>query len=245
LQFGLCAAPEEAATVLAAGFDYLEGWAAKLFAPDGTVPDIDPRVIPCTNGFFGPDVKIYESTEAAIERGVRTATKAREFGVEVMVIGSGNARRAPEGRVAQSYDRIFVAVAAAIQTEVPGVTIAPEPLNRKECNVGLDLRRLADLTREAGISYCADSYHVLQEWMADDVSPSMEMWRIAMPHCPRHVHISGADRKPPRADDTDLQMFVARLKELGYQGRVSVEASRENDLDSLVRVRAELASLFS
>ena len=247
MKFGLCGSLDEAPLILEAGFDYVEGWAANLSSPtverDARVAD--SRILR-TNGFFGGDVKFYDATQSAIERGVATALNAAEAGVELMVVGSGGARRAPEGAPASAYTAIFMSVVGAIQASVGDrIILAPEPLNRFECNVGTDLSEMAALSEVVGCKYCADSYHVLKEWAVDEIPATIQNWRIAMPFAPAHVHISGGDRKPPRADDPDLQTFVARLRELDYAGNVSVEASREATLESFQAILSELRTLYS
>jgi sugar phosphate isomerase/epimerase len=244
IRFGICASSEEAAAAIEAGFDYIEGWAAKLFGESEVASRI-PASVECTNGFFGPEIRLYANLEESIELGIRTAKRGAEFGLRVMVVGSGNARRAPESSVPGSFDRVFVSAIAAIQAKVPELSLAPEPLNVAECNVGNDLGRLAKLCAEANLAYCADSYHVLKEWERSGTDPSLQAWREAMPTAPIHVHISGADRRSPRGDDPALKCLVERLRELNYQGRVSVEAGHEPDVESLCSIREELGLLFS
>ena len=107
--------------------------------------------------------------------------------------------------------------------------IAPEGLNRSETNLGTDTGSFAATLAYYGIPYTADAYHILKEWDFDgregerDV-PTAEFWETQIPFAPVHAHIADLpDRHAPTEDDVMLQGFFRRLKELDYQGGVSLE----------------------
>jgi hypothetical protein len=129
--------------------------------------------------------------------------------------------------------------------------IAPEGLNRSETDLGTDTGSFANILAYYGIPYTADAYHILKEWDFDGregglSAPSEEYWAAQLPFAPVHAHIADLpDRFAPKADDLMLSGFFRRLKELGYEGRVSLEV--RTPFDELVgaadRVRKLIRNL--
>lgn len=166
-----------------------------------------------------------------------------------MVVGSGGARRSPEGTDPSQAEAEFVSIAAEIQEMARpfGIVIAPESLNRSETNVGNDLAAFATALVAAGSGYTADSYHVLYEWRADggsEPATDPEFFAQQMPTKPDHVHLASAERVLPRGDDPELQAFAAQLRELGYDGRVSLEARHDGSPEALRDALDGMKALF-
>jgi hypothetical protein len=107
--------------------------------------------------------------------------------------------------------------------------IAPEGLNRTETDLGTDTGSFANTLAYYGIPYTADAYHILKEWDFDGregglSAPSEQYWAAQLPFVPVHAHIADLpDRLAPKADDLMLSGFFRRMKELGYEVRVSLE----------------------
>lgn len=246
MKFGVCGEPSLAEAVLAAGFDYIEV-GASTFAQ---ASDFDPsayRGAEASNLFFPPQIGLAGPMGPTEEYAALAVARAAQIGVRTMVIGSGASRRAAEGTSVGDAEDRFVEVAVMIQelARPHGIVVAPESLNRKETNVWNDLRTLADALAARGVAYCADSYHVLVEWQESggfDV-PDPELWRDQLPTKPAHVHVSGIDRLPPAAADPKLRGFVARLHELGYDGRVSIEG-RLPEPAAFPQMCADVRALF-
>ena len=128
---------------------------------------------------------------------------------------------------------------------------AAEALNRTETNVGVKSGPLAQAMAKYGLPYTADAYHILKEWDFDGrqgglSAPSEEHWAAQLPFAPVHAHIADLpDRLAPKANDLMLTGFFRRLKELGYEGRVSLEV--RTPFDELVgaadRVRELIQSV--
>jgi sugar phosphate isomerase/epimerase len=256
MRFGICGGIDIAERALAAGFDYVEVGASSF----ANLEPFDPEVyrsahaeasnlfFPASIKLFGPERTSYlDYAEQAVER-------AAEIGIEVMVIGSGGARRAPEGMA--NADENFVRIAGEVARIASrhGIAVAPESLNRTETNVGNDLGRLAHLLRNEGVGYTADSYHVLYEWNADAVNgagsgsgaPDAAHWAGQLPFTPTHVHIADLPRFAPRADDPMLTGFVNRLRELEYDARVSLECKLPDmEVETLRNAVDELRRLFA
>ncbi len=210
MRLGLCCNPSEGAAALAAGYDYVE-YPASSTEPSET-----------TNLFFPPDARLYED---GLERGLEIIQAAAKRGVALMVLGSGGVRRAPEGM--DDADVRFVDVAAELDrfAQTLGLRVAPESLNPGETNVGTSLPDLARALAAAGAPYTADSYHALVE--TDTPDADLDFWREQIPLKPLHVHFAPFDRSVPKGDEPPLLAFFARLRELGYDGRASLECRRE------------------
>ncbi len=246
MRFGICCALSEAEDALAAGFDYVELSAQQLLENEADYTRLRPEV---TNLFFPGAIKLFGSEKTPYLDYAREVIQgAHRVGVSVMVVGSGGSRRAPEGLVASEGTAQFARVAAELAeiAEPFGIQIAPESLNRSETNVGNDLSLLALSLRDLGVGYTADSYHVISEWVFDGNEPAapLEHWRDQVPFLPTHVHFGDRARVDPAPGDPDVERFVARLKELGYDGRVSLECRRRDNQD-LCAALQDLRTLFS
>jgi sugar phosphate isomerase/epimerase len=200
-----------------------------------------------TNLFLPGGVSLFEGDFDPVAYGGKLFPQAQEAGVLVMVVGSGNQRKAPEGMEPDAAEDEFVRIVAAWQKQAlrHGVQLAPESLRSEETNVGNRLSSLAQKLGAAGVGYCADSYHVLSELDEEELDPTTigPALRRELPFTPLHVHLAARDRTPPAAEDPHLQAFAHRLRELNYNGRISVEANwsgapgeKENTLSHLKRL---------
>lgn len=242
MRFGVCAGPERAREILAAGFDYVEVGAIGF---QGRSESWDPSPyegvpIAATNLFFPADMPLYASDWR--EYAGRTIERAISLGVETMVVGSGGARRStPEVPIEEAEERFLDVVAACQEMAGDALVLAPESLHRGETDVWNDSGRLAARLAERGLAFTADSYHILREWEASG-SPDLAAWmRERVPHRPWHVHLADIRRQPPDPDDPQMVLFAARIRELGYARTVSLECSVED----LAAARRSLDRIFS
>lgn len=231
MRFGICCSLNEVSAAMDAGFDYVELPAANLLDHEDEYYRAAPEV---TNVFFAGGLSIHGVGHArALEYAQDTIDAAARVGIEVMVVGSAGARQAPSASEVDACNDLFVEVAKALSdmAQPHGITIAPESLNRGECNVGVDLGQLATSLHHKGVAYTADSYHVLSEWIfaGNEIAPTKAHWEAQLPFQPAHVHIGSRSRVDPQPNDPDLMGFVRRLRELDYDGRVSLECRRFND----------------
>ncbi len=246
MKFGICTGLSEAQAFLNVGFDYIEVAASGF---QGLSENWDPTPyqglpILATNGFFDPSIRLFGPDATPWQDYARrTVARAAEIGVQVMVLGSGASRRAPAGIDGEASFADLCAEIAEI-AKPSGITVAPEPLNRTETNVGTRQRELALRLNERDVAYTADTYHVLAEWDADGwpVTPD-ELWVKEVPLAPAHVHLSDVARMAPKGDDEMLYGFVRRLKELGYDGLVSLECRRSDGFDP-ARALGSIKQLF-
>ncbi len=246
MRFGVCCGLSEADEVLAAGFDYVELPAQQILAHEDEFLRLRPEA---TNLFFPGAIKLFGPERTPyLEYATRVIEAASRVGVSVMVVGSGGSRRAPEDLATGDAEAAFARVAAelALIAEPHGIQIAPESLNRAETNVGNNLGRFSQSLRDLGVGYTADSYHVIAEWVFDGNEPAapIEHWRDQVPYLPTHVHFGDRARVDPAPGDPDVELFVQRLKELGYNGRVSLECRRRDNQD-LAAALSDLKTLFA
>jgi len=215
MRIGLCCDPSEGPAALEAGYDYVEYGAA------ATVPS------ETTFLFFPGDVKIYGPDADALERGKAIIDAAAARGVQLMALGSGGVRRAPEGMRIEDAEEIFYDLAAALDqyAQTLGLRVAPESLHPSETNVGTSLPALARSLHARSCSYTADTYHALRQTNTPEAD--VDFWRWQVPYIPAHVHLGPYDRSVPKGDDVSLRAFAVRLAELGYDGRASLECRRE------------------
>jgi sugar phosphate isomerase/epimerase len=255
MQYGVCIGPDQAALAGRLGYEFFEMTVGGLLKPTdaedafrAVLAEVRRAPIPCpvVNCFVpgnlpivGPNVDL-----AALERHVRTVCRrGREAGLDTIVFGSGGARRIPEGfDRAQAGQQLiaFGKLAAAIAHE-HGITLAVEPLNKKECNVLVAVQESADYVRAVNHPGCmllVDGYH----WALDhDAAAAI----VANGPLFRHTHIATVPaRLCPGAEPCDLAPFFTALRQAKYQGRLSIEAkitNPEQDLRVALQVMREAA----
>ncbi len=231
MTYGVCAPDLEfAEKAIAAGFDFVEFGAG--FVLDNT-EKIRAAGIPTprTNLFFPGDVRLFIDPTPYSEIARSRIAAAASIGVEVMVVGSGGARRVPEGEDGNARFADLVADLQLLADEY-NIRLAPESLNHTETNVGVKLAILSGLLHDRGLDFTADSYHILKE---------SEDFTEAIPFLPAHVHIANAPRFAPSANDLELLPFIERLRTVNYEGTISIEGK----IDNLTDANQNLRELFS
>lgn len=188
--------------------------------------------LPCisTNGMFPGEVKLIgkDADPSAIENYLHEVfTLIAPLNTEVCVLGSGNARRIPEGySVEKAYDefaRLIAQVIAPI-AEQYGKIIAIEPLNYSECNIVntvADSMRVVRAVNRPSVRTLIDFYHV--RYNGEDVESFAEYKGYI-----EHVHVASFNhhRRFPRPfDGEDYRGFFRVLRQAGYaRETVSIEA---------------------
>jgi sugar phosphate isomerase/epimerase len=99
------------------------------------------------------------------------------------------------------------------------ITIVIEPLNTQACNwinsvedAGAIVRRID----HPNVKVLADLYHI-------SVEKEGFHGVLAVGYDIVHVHVSSADRSPPKEDGADWTSMFRALKALGYDARLSME----------------------
>ncbi len=246
MQFGICGSPETAVLAAEFGYDYVESSVGALLQPRESgeafararqAHDEAPLPFPAVNCFLPGDLKVTgpDVDLDAVAVFARTAfARARVAGVEIVVFGSGGARRIPEGferetAWGQLVDccRTIAPLAAA-----EGVIVAMEPLNKSECNVLTSVSETAELVRATdhpGVRLLVDAYHLLKD--DDDIEAIVRNGELLV-----HVHIATENaRMAPGAEECDFFPFFDALKRAGYDGRISIEGQAKDPRTDLPR----------
>jgi len=240
MRFGCCCSIEQAEIAHTAGFDYLECTVVSLlpeaneamFAPVLEKYRAAPLPVRACNVFLPGDVKVVgpDVDWLRVQSYVRTALRrVRLIGADVVVFGSGGARRVPDGFAAAAAETQltdFLRFVADVAT-THGITVVIEPLNRKESNIlnsvdeGVTLARRVN---QPSISVLADFYHMDEEQEPLQHLVEYKDWL-------KHIHVADTGRRAPGTGHYPYPEFVDLLRQANYDGLVSIECRWENFAD--------------
>ena len=236
MKFGVCTSVENAALLAQGGWDYVEASVQNLLCAQQSDADWNglastrEAALPvlAANGLVPGTLKIVgdEVDEAALARYMETVCeRAARIGIEILVFGSGDARNIPDGFSRETAKRQILAFlqSSAASLEKHGVTLAIEPLNRKECNVLNSVSEAMDYVEEVNhprVRCLADSYHFWLENESLDSIARAGKWLA-------HVHVADDQSRiaPEEGGQGDYRAFFGALKKAGYDNKISVEAS--------------------
>lgn len=255
MQFGVCGDTNLAAVAAQASYEYAEWSVPALLKPRETEDAFRTSLAslraaklpyPVANGFIPGDLKITgpDVDQSALRTYITTSmARAEQAGIQVIVFGSGGARRIPDGfSEADARDQLvaFCQMVAPL-AHAHGVTVVVEPLNNKECNVLNTVGECAQLVNDVdhpAIRLLVDAYHLMSE-----NDPYEEI--VKHGDLLAHVHIATVpNRRPPGAEACDFTRFFAALADANYTGRVSIEAKIHNpdrELPKALQVMQQMA----
>ena len=252
MQLGVCGSPALAPVLAGAGFDYLEVNVVRDLQPEAAGEAVAGTLTarrelsmpaPVANVFLPGSLKVTgpDVDPAAQEQYVRTAfRRAQGAGIELIVFGSGGARRIPAGfdRTRAWAQLVDFGRRIGPLAEERGVTIAVEPLNYAECNVLNTVAESAQYVRDVdhpGVRLLVDAFHWARN--AEPVQSIIDAGPLLV-----HAHLATyANRLAPGEELCDFAPFLAALAQAGYRKRLSVEASWVVDLESARRVQRFLS----
>jgi D-psicose/D-tagatose/L-ribulose 3-epimerase len=238
VQVGYCTGLKNLETAKAAGFDYVELGTSEIAGlSDADFETAVQRVkdvglaVPVTNLFLPATLKV---TGPQIDREQQTAYVKKAFdrlsrlGTQIVVFGSGGARRVPDGFAKDEAFRQLVEFGrmAAREARASRITIAIEPLRKEETNIinsaaeGLEL---VNAINDPNFQLMIDFYHLASE----KEDPAIV---IRAKDNLRHLHMANPQGRvfPQRWEEFDYAPFFANLKTIGYDKRISVEASTKD-----------------
>jgi sugar phosphate isomerase/epimerase len=238
VQVGYCTPLRNIEAAKAAGFDYVELSTSEIAGlSDADFEQAAARVqqaeipVPATNLFLPAALKV---TGPNIDADQQMAYVKKAFarlarlGTQIVVFGSGGARQVPDGFPKDQAFRQLVEFGKRIAPEARarGITVAVEPLRRQETNIinsaaeGLTLVNAID---DAGFQLMVDFYHLASE----KEDPAIILRAGA--HI-RHLHVANPEGRvfPLKWEEYDYAPFFAALRKLGYDKRISVEASTKD-----------------
>ncbi|WP_240762009.1 sugar phosphate isomerase/epimerase family protein [Paenibacillus thalictri] len=235
VQFGWCTGIKDAGLLNTLGFDFIELALAplQLEQPEEHKRLMEPILespipVKAFNIFFPGNLKIVgpEADPQRIRRYIAAAAETLvQAKASIMVLGSGGARSVPEGWERERAEQQLLQVLSwcAQEFKDTGVTLAIEPLNRKESNIINSVAEgvyYAKQINDPVVRVLADFYH-----MDEEKEPLTELrehkdWLA-------HIHLADTGRRNPGSGQYDYETFSSLLKEIGYNGMISAECKIE------------------
>lgn len=235
--FGCCCPVEASQIAREAGCDFIECQVVTLipdqddtaFAPILEKYQASALPVRAFNVFLPGDLKVVgpEIDQPRVEQYVQRAlSRVQQIGGEVVVFGSGRARAIPDGfpreqAIEQIVDFLHLVADVAGQT---GVTIAIEPLNRRESNVINSVAEGVEIAQRVGrpsIRVLADFYHMDED---DEPLEHISQYKDWL----EHIHVADTDRRPPGTGQYPYDVFAEQLRQAGYDRMVSIECRWED-----------------
>ena len=240
MKFGICCAPDALGSsaqtldiLIRAGADYLE-WGVGavmqseaqweelrvLVAGASITPEVFNGFIPAHHRLTGPDVELEKTLDYASE----AMRRCRALGAQIIVLGSGAARRLPDGWAPTRGLGQFETFCRELGPRAAqhDLTIAIEPLNTSEDNLINSVAAgaaIVDAVSHPNIRLLADLYHMSREDEAiADVAKVGS--RLA------HAHLADVGRVAPgesEQGEADFVGFFRALDAAHYDARCSFE----------------------
>ena len=214
------------------GFDYVElALGAMMELPEAAFGELTRRLAgsglacdACGNFFprrirlTGADVEL----SAALEYAKGALDRAASVGARIVVFGCPGAKNVPPGFDGGVAWRQLVELLRHLGplAQERGLTIAIEPINRKEGNIvilaaeGLKLLRAVN---HPHVQLLIDYYHLMME--REDPQVVVQAGAAVC-----HMHVGQVEgRGLPTQPDAELRRFFEYVRQSGYRGRCSVE----------------------
>lgn len=238
VQIGYCVGLKGMADAKAAGFDYVELGTSEIAAlSDEDFDKAEAQIhqlglpTPVTNLFLPGTIKV---TGPAIDKDQQMAYVRKAFarlariGVGTVVFGSGGSRRVPDGfsKEAAFTQLVDFGKRIALEARARGITVAIEPLRSQESNIINSAREglaLVNAVGDPNFQLMIDFYHLASE--KEDAQIVID----AKDHI-RHLHMANPTGRvfPLKWEEFDYAPFFANLRKIGYDRRISVEASTKD-----------------
>jgi len=184
-------------------------------------------LIPACNNFIPAKLKSVgpDAVHDEILKYVDTAFRRTEIaGVKTIVFGSGGSRKIPEGFPAVEARDQFISLCKKIApaAEKYNLTVVLEPLNKAECNIANSVAEGGEIVKivsHRNFMLLADVFHMLRE---DENPDNIVKYGDLI----RHTHIAeNIGREAPGMNGEDFTPYFKALKEIGYEGLMSVECN--------------------
>jgi D-psicose/D-tagatose/L-ribulose 3-epimerase len=201
--------------------------------------------VPVTNLFIPGDIKVVGpdlDPARQMEYVRRAFDRLAEIGVEHIVFGSGGARRVPDGFPREQAFAQLVEFARRIAPEAQarGITVLVEPLRSAETNIVNTAREGWEWVRAVNhpnFQLMVDYFHLASE----NEDPRIIVEARQYIH---HLHMANPEgrRFPLGWHERDYAPFFRALRQVGYDGRISIEASTDdfvNDGRASIRMMRE------
>ena len=239
MKLGMCASPDNLEKVVAYGFDYIEIGVTTVgdlseedFAKVKARFDAAPINCEAANVMLpGPRFHVTgpNANHDFIVNYLETAfARLAALGCKSVVLGSGGARRIPEGfdEKEAHWQMVMACRKIADVAAKNDITIVLEPLNRGETNIVNSVEEgawLVDEVAHPNFKLLADIYH-----MALENEPYENL--IKYQKDLRHIHLSHPTNRNicKENDGGEYDYFFDVVKKANYDGRISIECRIEN-----------------
>jgi sugar phosphate isomerase/epimerase len=238
VQVGYCTPLRNLDAARAVGFEYVELSTSEIAGlSDADYEQAAARVrqvglpVPVTNLFLPATLKV---TGPDVDREQQMAYVRKAFarlaglGTQIVVFGSGGARRVPDGFPKDQAFQQLVEFGRRVAPEARarGITVAIEPLRHQETNIinsAAEGLTLVNAIGDPNFQLMVDFYHLASE--KEDPAIIVR----AAEHI-RHLHVANPEGRvfPRKPDEYDYAPFFAALRKIGYDKRISVEASTQD-----------------
>lgn len=238
MKIGICTSADQILKMEAMGFDYIEPAAAALasmteeaFLKARALVEAAGICCEAFNVLFPGDIKLVgpDVSEEKIAAYLEHAfSRVQALGGEVVVFGSGGARKIPVGWDGDQAITQLISAARLVGDAASqhGLIIAMEPLNKGETN---NLNSVAEgiafvkKVNHPNVQLLADFYHMQVEREPMEVLKETEGLL-------RHTHIANSHGRvyPLHESEDSYAEFISNLKAAGYSGRMSVEAGTQD-----------------
>ena len=191
-----------------------------------------------TEGYYltSPEAEVRQKTSDYL---AELARLCRDLGGTIMVLGSPVQRNLLPG---VSHEQAMQNAADVLKAAVPtfdecGVTLAVEPLGPQEGDFLLTAESGCQLVEMVDAPSC--KLHLDVKAMSSESKPIPDIVRDSARHLV-HFHANDANQRGPGMGDIDFVPILAALKEVGYDGWVSVEVfDYEPGVEALARESIE------
>jgi sugar phosphate isomerase/epimerase len=231
---GICTSFSNDSLAAATGFTFIEETVRKILSPALSEAQFREQLhairnskckIQTCNVFIPGTMKLTgsEVNEAKVLGYVDSVMqRAKITGVKLIVLGSGEARKIPEGADRDKCKQQFIQLCRkmAVVAAKYNVIIAMENLNTTETNFVNTLaegNEIVTAIQHPNFRLTADIYHMLKE---HESPASIENAKAVLVHC----HIAERDKRtPPGVAGDDFRPYFAALHKIGYTGRIMME----------------------
>ena len=185
---------------------------------------------------------LYGDEERILDYARQRLAAAGELGIVMAVFGCGRIRATPGGMTkTEAEDRLLHLLGRLGDIgESNGVRIVIEPLCRVETDMIQTVPEGLAFCRKLGhpnVGCLVDFFHFYKE------NEPLEDLDGFAPGLPAHVHLARAnpDRMYPTEDDTEtLKIWFQKLKDLGYDVRISLECIWYDRFNETIRDTARI-----
>lgn len=254
MKIGVCIHTGRAELVKSLGYDFLEDNLSNIEkANDEKFLMIQRNVeragIPVYsfNSFFPKEFSIYQEDAISFTRAYteRAFARATALGGKICVFGSSRARYIKEGmnKVFAEQRLRDILELCCENADKHGLTIAIEPLNSLETNYINTVPEAANVVRamnKKNLGSLVDFYHFFME---NEPASNLEKAKDTLIHA--HIARPNADRMAPTAEDAStLAHWAELLKQIHYQGALSLECSYGDNFEGLLTAATPLMQVF-